>query len=552
MSYIGNTNTTQGFIAAVDFFSGNGSTVAFTLSRPVASVAQVQATISNVPQSPGNAYTVSGNTITFTSAPPSGTNNIYVYYTSPITQVIAPGQGTVGTTQLQNGLVGNFAAGSAASPSITNDGDTNTGIFFPAADTIAFSEGGVEAMRINSIGNLLLATTANNLLWFNDTTYGNRFLIEQNGAPALASYVTQGLVRNTNDSEATILAFGKSRGTTAGSATVVSSGDGLGVISFQGADGTNLVEAARITGAVDGTPGANDMPGRLVFSTTADGASTITERMRINSSGQLALGTTTPDSIFGIGNTQTGTRFFYDRASYADIFGGFNHLGDSGGFELYSINNSTDRSIRFSNGTSYAGRTERARFLSNGDFAIGKALASETPSTGSGFGFAAAAADPFFSIVNANASGANACIYLSKRTTGTITVFQTNNGTTSTTVGSISTAASSTAFNTSSDYRLKHDIAPMTGALSRVATLKPVTYKWNVDNSDGEGFIAHELAEVCPQAVNGKKDAVNEDGSINPQGIDTSFLVATLTAAIQEQQAIIQTLTDRITALENK
>jgi hypothetical protein len=152
MAFIGNTNTTQAFTPAVDFFSGDASTTAFTLSRPVASVAQVQAVISNVPQDPGSAYTVSGNTITFTSAPPSGTNNIYVYYTSPITQVIAPGQGTVGTTQIQNGVTVNFADGTAAAPSITNDGDTNTGIFFPAADTIAFAEGGVEAMRIDSSG----------------------------------------------------------------------------------------------------------------------------------------------------------------------------------------------------------------------------------------------------------------------------------------------------------------------------------------------------------------------------------------------------------------
>ena len=105
MSYVGNTPTQQAFTPAVDFFNGNGSTTAFTLSRPVASVAQVQAVISNVPQKPGDAYTVSGNTITFTSAPPSGTQNIYVYYTSPITQVIAPGQGTVGTAQLQDGAV---------------------------------------------------------------------------------------------------------------------------------------------------------------------------------------------------------------------------------------------------------------------------------------------------------------------------------------------------------------------------------------------------------------------------------------------------------------
>jgi hypothetical protein len=100
MAFIGNTNTTQAFTPAVDFFSGNASTTAFTLSRPVASVAQVQAVVNNVAQNPSDAFTVSGNTITFTSAPSSGTNNIYVYYTSPITQVIAPGQGTVAPTQV--------------------------------------------------------------------------------------------------------------------------------------------------------------------------------------------------------------------------------------------------------------------------------------------------------------------------------------------------------------------------------------------------------------------------------------------------------------------
>ena len=105
MAFIGNTNTTQAFTPAVDFFSGNASTTAFTLSRPVASVAQVQVNISNVPQNPSDAYTVSGSTITFTSAPPSGTNNIYVYYTSPITQVIAPGQSTVTTTSLDSAFI---------------------------------------------------------------------------------------------------------------------------------------------------------------------------------------------------------------------------------------------------------------------------------------------------------------------------------------------------------------------------------------------------------------------------------------------------------------
>jgi hypothetical protein len=110
--------------------------------------------------------------------------------------------------------------------------------------------------------------------------------------------------------------------------------------------------------------------------------------------------------------------------------------------------------------------------------------------------------------------------------------------------------ATSVAYNTSSDYRLKENIAPMTGALAKVSLLKPVTYTWKDGGQDWEGFIAHEVQEVIPQAITGEKDAVNEDGSIKPQGIDTSFLVATLTAAIQEQQAIITDLKSRIEALE--
>jgi hypothetical protein len=126
-----------------------------------------------------------------------------------------------------------------------------------------------------------------------------------------------------------------------------------------------------------------------------------------------------------------------------------------------------------------------------------------------------------------------------------------NNATTSL-VGYINVSGSTTGYVSTSDYRLKEDVVPMVNALDKVSALKPVTYKWKADGSDGQGFIAHELAEVVPDCVAGEKDAVNEDGSIKPQGIDTSFLVATLTAAIQEQQAIITDLKARIEVLEAK
>ena len=127
-------------------------------------------------------------------------------------------------------------------------------------------------------------------------------------------------------------------------------------------------------------------------------------------------------------------------------------------------------------------------------------------------------------------------------------------------VGTIVTNASSTSYNTSSDYRLKENIAPITGALGKVAQLKPCTYKWKVDGTGGEGFIAHELQSIVPDCVTGEKDGVetytDEDGNEQTrpkyQGIDTSFLVATLTAAIQELKAIIDTQAAQIAALNAK
>jgi hypothetical protein len=129
-----------------------------------------------------------------------------------------------------------------------------------------------------------------------------------------------------------------------------------------------------------------------------------------------------------------------------------------------------------------------------------------------------------------------------------------------TAIAAITKSGNSVAYNTSSDYRLKENIIPMTGALNKVAQLKPVTYTWKEDGSSGQGFIAHELQEVISDAVFGEKDAVetytdeegNEQTRIKPQGIDTSFLVATLTAAIQEQQTIINDLKARVETLEAK
>jgi len=113
-------------------------------------------------------------------------------------------------------------------------------------------------------------------------------------------------------------------------------------------------------------------------------------------------------------------------------------------------------------------------------------------------------------------------------------------------VGSIQSSGSATAYVTSSDYRLKENVSYSFDATTRLKQLKPArfNFKADEDNTLVDGFIAHEVSSIVPEAVTGEKDATNEDGSVNPQGIDQSKLVPLLVKTIQELEA-------RITTLEN-
>jgi len=293
------------------------------------------------------------------------------------------------------------AAGTASLPALTTTGDVNTGIFFPAADTIAFGEGGAEAMRIDSSGNVGIGTSS---------------------------------VFDAN----TRLELSKS-------------GTCLQFISSTTSGGARLYFSAETTTAGVVATYTNHP---LVFRTNN------TERMRIDSDGNLLVGATT--------NQDTA--------------------GEAVGIEL--------------RGATHA--------------------------------------------IVATRSGGSALLVSRRDSNGNAVSIRRD----TTEVGSISVTTTAATYNTSSDYRLKHDIQPMTGALAKVAQLKPVTYKWNADDSESQGFIAHELQEVVPECVTGEKDAVDADGNPQYQGIDTSFLVATLTAAIQELSAKNDALEARIAALE--
>jgi hypothetical protein len=316
--------------------------------------------------------------------------------------------------------------GSASTPAIRGT-DANTGIFFPAADTIAFAEGGAEVARFDSSGNLGIGTSS----------------------PAQKLDIASKVQIDTANS------YGKIK-------IARATDSSIGALYIQGADNAGTGNELSLVNGGGGGAAINITGGDLRFYASSN----TTERMRIDSSGNLLVGK-----------------------------------------------------------TAASGTTQGIFLQADGVYGFTK------NETGTG---------PLGYFVNANGTVSSGYRFASFRVTSSFTE-----------VGTITTNGSSTtAYNTSSDYRLKENVAPMTGALNLVQQLKPVTYKWKADGSDGQGFIAHELQAVVPDCVTGEKDAVNEEGKPVYQGVDTSFLVATLTAAIQELKAELDATKAEVQALK--
>jgi len=170
-------------------------------------------------------------------------------------------------------------AGEAYACYLTSGGDVLTGLKTSGNYTIRINN--TERARIDSSGRLLVGTSTAVAA----TTLTPGF--QHQGTEG--SFANAGFGRWTNDNGGYAMYFAKSRGISVGSQVIVNDGDFLGALFFEGSDGTQLRRSASITANVDGTPGANDMPGRLVFSTTADGASSPTERMRIAQNGVITI-----------------------------------------------------------------------------------------------------------------------------------------------------------------------------------------------------------------------------------------------------------------------
>ena len=305
-------------------------------------------------------------------------------------------------------------------------------------------------------------------------------------------------------------------GATAG--TAHSSGN-VGSIGLTITDG-GLANGVKVHNTHNGTYSSTD----IRFTTGVGGVTTGLERMRILADGNVGIGTTAPSTKLQVAGSVvvSGTNTINATSCIMTI-------GDS---TRTSSTSTTTGAIVCGGGL---GVWADVNAGGSGNFTNTISAFSQSPSTS------------VQGILFRNTYNVGASIFSTgAATTNGYIIWRNGNGD----VGSIAGNGSAILYNTTSDYRLKNTIAPMTGALAKVALLKPVTYKWNVDGSDGEGFIAHEAQAVIPVCVSGEKDAVDAEGEPQYQGMDTSFLVATLTAAIQEQQATIEALTTRITALE--
>jgi len=506
MAFIGNTNTTQAFTPAIDYFSGNGSTTAFTLSRPVASVAQVQVTIDNVAQNPSSAFTVSANTITFTSAPLSGTNNIYVYYTSPITQVIAPGQGTV--TSESFGTITNF----------TTTGNTVLGD--ATTDTLTV---GVTGIVKDSSGNVGIGGTPVKTLSILPTSIRRMdFYVRDPGVDD--SLVIRSQHATNNNIRDMIL-------------------EGSTVKVFTGADsGGSGSERMRIDSSGNVLVGATTPYSGTVSNVTA------TTGVDIGSSS-----TATSKQLQFIRNGSTGTA----GNIYATAGSFSNYCGIE--FVIDNVGGGSQAGYLKFNTTNNATSAERMRIDSSGNLLVGTTSgsthiiqksnasstvlsiinSSATSPSGAVFNFSAAA--PNNGTQTFWAASDNAAYRGGLLSNGGLQNYQANN-------------------SNLSDQREKKEIQLAPNYLDKICQIPVKTFLFN-DQTDTDlnlGAIAQDVQAVCPELVMESNWGSKEEPKMRLSIYQTDLQYA-LMKSIQELKALndtqaetINALTARIVALENR
>ena len=286
----------------------------------------------------------------------------------------------------------------------------------------------------------------------------------------------------------------------------------------------------------------NQADNRVITATGTTDTLNAESNVVIDSSGNLGIAVTPSDLL----HLKFGTNLHMRFNSGVDSLPTINAQQDAGAYNGLGIRADN---LRFHTGTTPA---ERMRILNNGDIVFGTTAVSGFSEK---FRFFTNVDEPVINIDSASTGTAAAVILRHAR--GGLSGFNGKAfsfvGNDNTEEGSIVIHTTSTAFNTSSDYRLKENEVAISDGITRLKQLKPYQFNFKKEpDVKVDGFFAHEVSSIVPIAVSGEKDAVKEDGSIEPQGIDQSKLVPLLTAALQEAVAKIEVLETKVAALEAK
>ena len=345
------------------------------------------------------------------------------------------------------------------------------------SSNLTFYTAGSERMRLASDGTLVIGRTT--------SSDPNRYVQMHNGSAASSAYL-----QSTN--------------------TGTGSGATDGIVMGMG-DSTNAYFW-------------NYEAGAIVFGSNS------AERMRIDSSGRVMIGTTAPansTSFLSVVNTSGDAQVVINSGPTSESV---INMGDTGDFNIGAIRyNQTDNAFRF-----FTSNVEHMRLTNGGEIFMNST------------GFTATVAS-----INLNPKGSGDAgrINLSKSTNSArdaLALYSQGSY-----VGGVVYNAASTSFQTSSDYRLKENVVDLTAAIPRLKTLPVYRFNFITDSETTvDGFLAHEAQLVVPEAVTGVKDEVDNDGNAVMQGIDQSKLVPLLTAALQEAITKIETLEAKVASLE--
>jgi hypothetical protein len=339
-----------------------------------------------------------------------------------------------------------------------------------------------------------------------------------------------------------VLAFNKSKSNVIGTQGVVASGDTISQIIFTGDDGVNFKTAASITAFVDGTPDTNDMPGRLVFSTTADGAASPTERMRINNAGNVGIGVTNQDEKLVVAGAVVTTGSTLANKTSAGSFD-YNVAGNQTRFLSWGASG-VGGAFTFFTGEGGSAATERMRITDGGNVSIG----TTTNSAQRLFSRGATTTDAGYTLYCDNSAG-------------TVLFFARNDGAINTGLAALSPynlttgdAANLTVGSdgflrrSTSSLKYKADIQDATHGLAEVMALRPVTYKGKSE-TDGDTVFGGLIAEEVHAA--GLTEFVQYAGDGSPDALAYGNMVSLCIKAIQELSAKNDALAARIATLEN-